>query len=458
MAALKLPKDSETQARLREAEIQRATLQAARVPLQVAQMAARVIELAAQIVEIGNLNAISDGASGAAMARAALTAAGYNIRINLNSLTDTTAAEALRAELRQAEARAETAEARLRHLLKRAGESPPDAPDSAAHRPDRSRGLLPRPRGMPLRRSRLPFQRHRTWPPRRPPPRQPSLPPLPRCPSPPRLRPPPPAALPRETCPDAPFCLLNGHFWFERPIPPQGQTAIARSYPYGSTQNGQREVHHGVEFENPQGTPVLAAAAGRGGLCRRRPPDAAGLGARRFTETWWCWNMLLNGETFFTLYGHLHRIAVSTGQHVQAGQALGESRRKRHAIGSHLHFEVRRGANDYFATRNPELWLKPLEGTGVLAGRIVDERGQPVKGMVNVQRVENGTLNSLSVGSAATYPPAGVNSDDDLRETFVLGELPAGEYRLSLVHLGVLYERIVPVEPGKLTFVNFFVK
>lgn len=268
---------------------------------------------------------------------------------------------------------------------------------------------------------------------------------------------PTPAALPRETCPDAPFCLLNGHFWFERPIPPQGQTAIARSYPYGSTQNGQREVHHGVEFENPQGTPVLAAAAGR----------VVFAGDDRQTPLAWVpafyGNVVvlehaLNGETFFTLYGHLHRIAVSAGQHVQAGQALGEVGASGTAIGSHLHFEVRRGANDYFATRNPELWLKPLEGTGVLAGRIVDERGQPVKGMVNVQRVENGTLNPLSVGSAATYPPAGVNSDDDLRETFVLGELPAGEYRLSLVHLGVLYERIVPVEPGKLTFVNFFVK
>lgn len=266
-----------------------------------------------------------------------------------------------------------------------------------------------------------------------------------------------PAALPRETCLNAPFCLLNGHFLFERPIPPQGQTAIARSYPYGSTQNGQREAHHGVEFENPQGTPVLAAAEGQ----------VVFAGDDRQTPLAWVpafyGNVVvlehtLNGETFFTLYGHLHRIAVSAGQHVQAGQALGEVGASGTAIGSHLHFEVRRGANDYFATRNPELWLKPPKGTGVLAGRIIDARGQPVKGMVNVQRMENGALNPLSVGSVTTYPPNGVNSDDDLRETFVLGELPPGEYRLSLVHLGLLYERIVPIEPDKLTFVNFFVK
>ncbi|MDW8278008.1 MAG: glutamate formimidoyltransferase [Anaerolineales bacterium] len=121
MAAFKLPKDSETQIKLREAEIQKATLQAARVPLQVAQMSARVIELAAQIVAIGNLNAISDGASGAAMARAALTAAGYNVRINLNSLSDDTARSALRQELHQAEARAAAAEAQIQHILETRG-------------------------------------------------------------------------------------------------------------------------------------------------------------------------------------------------------------------------------------------------------------------------------------------------------------------------------------------------
>ncbi|PWH16246.1 MAG: glutamate formimidoyltransferase [Anaerolineae bacterium] len=117
MAAFKLPKDSEAQINLRQAEIQKATLQAARVPLNVAGMAARLIELAAQIVEIGNLNAISDGASGAALARAALTAAGYNVRINVSSLPDRTAGEPLLRELREYETRAQAAEARLRQIL-----------------------------------------------------------------------------------------------------------------------------------------------------------------------------------------------------------------------------------------------------------------------------------------------------------------------------------------------------
>ncbi len=267
-----------------------------------------------------------------------------------------------------------------------------------------------------------------------------------------------------EACTASPVCYLDGHFLFQRPVPLTGPHSIERSYPYGSTQDGKREVHHGVEFYNPQGTPVLAAAAGQvvfaGDDALPRPPGEGGplawvtsfYGNVIVLEHW------LGGEMFYTLYGHLDSVGVSAGQRVAAGEPIGEVGASGTAIGSHLHFEIRRGVNDYFSTRNPELWLLPLEGTGVLAGRIVDGRGSLVKGLVNVQRIENGTFNPLSVGSALTYAPIGVNGDDALQETFALGEIPAGEYRLSLVHYGIVYEQVVKIEPGRLTFVNFLVK
>jgi glutamate formiminotransferase/formiminotetrahydrofolate cyclodeaminase len=122
MAAFRLPKDSAEQEKLRTAEIQQATLQAARVPLLAAENAVRVIELAAQVVADGNLNAISDGASGAAMARAALNAAGTNVRINVNSLPEKAAGAELLAALKTLEARAIEYEAQIRGLLEtRAG-------------------------------------------------------------------------------------------------------------------------------------------------------------------------------------------------------------------------------------------------------------------------------------------------------------------------------------------------
>ncbi|PWH16247.1 MAG: hypothetical protein DDG60_04390 [Anaerolineae bacterium] len=277
-----------------------------------------------------------------------------------------------------------------------------------------------------------------------------------------------PTALVLEPCHDSPVCYLTGHFLFQRPIPSQARTSVERSYPYGSTQDGKREIHHGVEFYNPQGTPVLAAAEGvvvfAGDDALPLPPGEgrSQLGPLAWVPAFYGNVVVLKhnlaGETFYTLYGHLHSIRVSVGQHVTVGEPIGEVGASGTAIGSHLHFEIRRGANSYFDTRNPELWLVPLEGTGVLAGRIIDTRGNLVKGLVNVQRLENGVLNPLPVGAATTYAPGGVNGDDLWQETFLLGELPAGEYRLSLVHYGIVYETVINIIAGKLTFVNFFVK
>lgn len=57
-------------------------------------------------------------------------------------------------------------------------------------------------------------------------------------------------------------CIFAVDFPFQRPISPIGNLKVEASYRYGSTQNGQREVHHGVEFINKAGIPVLAAADG----------------------------------------------------------------------------------------------------------------------------------------------------------------------------------------------------
>jgi glutamate formiminotransferase/formiminotetrahydrofolate cyclodeaminase len=121
MAALKLPKDSEEEEAIRLQAVESATLEAARVPLDVAGKAVEVLELAVQAVKDGNLNAISDAATGGALARAALTGAGYNVRTNLVNLTDRASAEALLEQLREAERRADEFEARLRDRLAERG-------------------------------------------------------------------------------------------------------------------------------------------------------------------------------------------------------------------------------------------------------------------------------------------------------------------------------------------------
>ena len=126
MAAYKLPKaEPEEQAR-RAAAIAAATLKAAQVPLEVAGKSVQVLELARQVVEHGNLNAISDGGTAAALAQAALTGAGYNVRTNLASLSEQDQVTALLQALQDCERRAQALQAEIHRVLaKRGGISAP---------------------------------------------------------------------------------------------------------------------------------------------------------------------------------------------------------------------------------------------------------------------------------------------------------------------------------------------
>jgi formiminotetrahydrofolate cyclodeaminase len=103
MAAIRMPKETDQEAAARERAIEDATLGAARVPLQVAQKAVEILELLIQVVSAGNLNALSDGATGAALAQAALTGAGLNVRINASSLENKTLAASLITEIQALE-------------------------------------------------------------------------------------------------------------------------------------------------------------------------------------------------------------------------------------------------------------------------------------------------------------------------------------------------------------------
>jgi glutamate formiminotransferase/formiminotetrahydrofolate cyclodeaminase len=118
MKAFKLPKETPEQGVIRQKSIERACLEAARVPLSVASQAVEVLELAVEVVSHGNINAISDGAAGAAQARAALSGAEYNVQINLLNLRDHPEAGRMLKDLVELEKKASAFEELIRQQLK----------------------------------------------------------------------------------------------------------------------------------------------------------------------------------------------------------------------------------------------------------------------------------------------------------------------------------------------------
>ncbi|HQU37833.1 MAG TPA: glutamate formimidoyltransferase, partial [Anaerolineales bacterium] len=121
IGAFKLPKETEEQQKVRTAAIQRATLNAALIPLHSAERSVKIMELAIKCAEHGNLNAISDALSGFAMSRASLTAAAYNVRINIHSLPDKSAGDGYLNELADLEKQADALETKIRKVMKERG-------------------------------------------------------------------------------------------------------------------------------------------------------------------------------------------------------------------------------------------------------------------------------------------------------------------------------------------------
>ena len=90
---------------------------------------------------------------------------------------------------------------------------------------------------------------------------------------------------------------------------------------------GKDTLHSGVDITAPMRTPVIAPAAGT----VRFAGSEAGLGN---TVT------LSHGYGMKTVYGHLDKLKVRTGQHVKRGDLLGWVGNTGLSTGPHLHYEI----------------------------------------------------------------------------------------------------------------------
>lgn len=95
MTAFKLPKGTHAEIKRRNQAIQDGLKHAALVPLGVAEDAFQIMGIAEKAITKGNKNAITDGLVAVMTARTAALAALYNVRINLDSITESEFVEAL---------------------------------------------------------------------------------------------------------------------------------------------------------------------------------------------------------------------------------------------------------------------------------------------------------------------------------------------------------------------------
>ncbi len=250
---------------------------------------------------------------------------------------------------------------------------------------------------------------------------------------------------------------IEDHYWMARPIAYGGTTWASRNYPYGSTNGGTLQTHHGIDISNPTGTPVIAVQDGTVIYAGDDMTSLFGPIPNFYG------NVIVIQHNFFTtdtsepvfsLYGHLSEVKVQAGQQVTQGDEIGRVGATGVALGPHLHLEVRVGdAASYDATRNPELWVRPYRGYGTLAGRITDVNGNPLY---------SATLDVISATdpgfrrAAYSYSDDSVNGDSTFRENFALGDLPADYYNLVIRNGSgtALFRDQIYVYPDRTTWIE----
>ncbi len=99
MLAMKKPKTTDHEMKVRAAAIEEATKLATSVPLEVMEKTVEVMGFLPEIAEKGNVNSVSDAGVGNLMARAALEGASLNVRINLPGIEDKAFAEKLKSKM-----------------------------------------------------------------------------------------------------------------------------------------------------------------------------------------------------------------------------------------------------------------------------------------------------------------------------------------------------------------------
>ncbi len=242
------------------------------------------------------------------------------------------------------------------------------------------------------------------------------------------------------------------HFYFARPIAADEINWPLASYRYGGV-FFENVVHTGVDIDAPYGTPILAAGPG--------------------TVVWADWGLFLEtpgaiedpygmavvvrmdfgyrGEPLYTVYAHMSEIKAIRAQRVETGDVLGLVGSTGATTGPHVHFEVRWADNSFHHTYNPELWMVPPEGWGVLVGRLTDASGD-LERLLDVQ-VQDTVTGATRI--VRTYGGGAVNSDPYYRENLVLSDLPGGLYKVSFEWHKEEQQEWMRILPGQVTYFTF---
>ncbi len=236
------------------------------------------------------------------------------------------------------------------------------------------------------------------------------------------------------------------------PLPAGGRNT---GYPYGSDGSGRYLLHNGLDMSDENDTLAVA------------PADGAVIIARGDTDEMFGWrcdwygqlvvmelDQRQDGQPVYVLFGHIKDVQVSEGERVARGQPVAREGAAGVAVVPLLHLVVRVGSNTFGATRNPLLRIEPWSGSGIVAGRLVDQDGRAWQGVAVTLIDKTGAVPFLNTWTYLDDPDHLIRPDPALAENFVFGPVSAGSYDVYTRIQGVEYRQTVEVMEGGLSAVE----
>jgi len=243
------------------------------------------------------------------------------------------------------------------------------------------------------------------------------------------------------------------HFYFARPIAADNVNWPLAEYRYGGTFFAD-VVHTGVDIDANEDTEILAAGPGTvisadWGLYTEVPGNISDPYGQAVVLRH---DFGYKGQALYTIYAHMNKIIAVVGQHVETGDVIGLVGDTGNTTGPHLHFEVRLGDKTFYRTYNPELWMAPPQGWGVLVGRLTNEKGE----LLHQYLVEVRPMPSeVPLRKVLTYAQGAVNADPYYQENLVLSDLPEGLYKITFEYKDKKRQFWVDIYPGQVTYFTF---
>jgi murein DD-endopeptidase MepM/ murein hydrolase activator NlpD len=216
-----------------------------------------------------------------------------------------------------------------------------------------------------------------------------------------------------------------------------------------------------VEFNNPDGTPVYAIGAGT--VVYAGPAEQGALTVTIRHDT----AVSAHGRRYriFSTYYHNSALKVRVGQKVRKGTVISLVGNTGRATNDHLHLEISASPSDSLSvvvdslqrfppyTTNPELWIEPLAGTGIVAGQVLDSGGAPVR-QARVYGILKRDPAETPFSYAETYGDK-AHSHPLYGEHFAVSDVPEGTYTVGTEIEGKKVFRQITVEAGKVSWVVF---